>query len=38
MKTIQTQKHLGESISFAVLLLAMSIGVIVLMSFASGIN
>lgn len=38
MKTVQTQKHLGQSISLAVLLLTMSVGVIVLMSFASGIN
>ncbi len=34
MKTVQTPRHLGQSISLALLLLAMSFGVIVLMNFA----
>ncbi len=34
MKTVQTPRHLGESISLALLLLGMSLGVIILMNFA----
>lgn len=37
MKTSQDPKHLGESIALAIVLIAMSLGIVVMMAIQSGI-